>query len=65
MLDNIFMSDVYQLPSPALKVRSLSNSCDVFWNYIHDVTLLIMQIYDDDDDSISIQVEKFVNMQLC
>jgi len=21
-----------------------------FWNYIHDVTLLIMQIYDDDDD---------------
>ena len=22
----------------------------IFWNYIHDVTLLIMQIYDDDDD---------------
>ena len=22
----------------------------MFWNYIHDVTLLIMQIYDDDID---------------
>ena len=22
----------------------------MFWNYIHDVTLLIMQIYDDGDD---------------
>ena len=22
----------------------------MYWNYIHDVTLLIMQIYDDDDD---------------
>ena len=40
------MLDRGELQRPKKSVNLVTHV--MFWNYIHDVTLLIMQIYDDD-----------------
>ena len=44
------MLDRGELQRPKKSVNLVTHV--IFWNYIHDVTLLIMQIYDDDEREI-------------